>query len=246
MEYNSFSMRQVDGNELWTMREYLSPAQITGLIVGGNFCLHVIPIYNDEYFEVGIRAKANDLGNLTESLRYLADWMDNSIEILAENAPQSEITREDTVNMIRTNNYALWTYNGRFQGDTRLLDLYGFKRQQVLLEFIQGIVTICQAFNVASTDVIAACPITRRGEYYTIGFNDIILKLILLPEQPRYLPMFPIEGQNNVFPMIPALMNNDEIIEDNDTDNDNGDDYNFDDYDPYPDTPSPHGRRHFR
>ena len=90
-------------------------------------CLSDVPIFNGEYFEVD-------------------DFNADHENLIINNEPVDDIGREYYSRL----QYSIWIHNGRFVDEdrTNLCDLYGFQIEQQLKEFLQGILTMCNAFQV--------------------------------------------------------------------------------------------------
>lgn len=218
MEYNRFTLRDADNNELWSMTGIFSYPQIAGLIVGGNSCLYEIPIYNGEYFETTVRLKVYTLKDLTV-------FRDDSIQLLIEKVPRSDISRNMTLHYMGDKEFALWIYNDNYEDDVPLLDLYGFDNDNTLLEFLQAILTITFAFNVPSDNIIANTPLRMDGSYRAVALEQFTLTLPLLPNDEGGDRIYPIEGETTIYAEVPPLIFNPDYYDDRNDHEDTNDDY---------------------
>lgn len=204
MEYENLSLCREDGQPIWTIRQELSAPLLAGLIVGGNFCLYQIPEYNGEYFEITV----NDLYrqfNVVPTFLQRIDTIDELNEYSTEaELIDSDISLDDTsknsaLQSIGDNSYALYVKNGKSDTDEELItyvDLYGFDSIEDMSEFIQGILTMSQAFNVNYHDFILHCPFNYQEESYAIeGYPLPILRLTNDKDD-----VYPLDDMGILFP----------------------------------------------
>ena len=176
--YDSLSLNR-DKVIIWTMTGPFSKYLISGLIIAGNLSLWWTKTYGWEYLMVEYFENAN---------RQIKERVNNSYDILPDiitltNIPLYDISHNYTVKVTDLSKYVIWIFNGYLVDDNEninLYDLYEFNSDNDLTEFIQGISSMCNAFNLDITKIILACPLHNDNPYY---IEDI--KLSTLSDLPN-------------------------------------------------------------
>lgn len=163
--YNSVSL-YIEGSLLWTLSGPISGNLVAGIAVMISILINktsksnVIRIINDTYI---INISLNDPDSL--------------------NLAFSQYLIADQISLPNFNDYHPDNYNyGLFIKHHNLYNLYTFSDP----EFIQGIITICDAFNVDFRDYVAGMPfkyINQNKIYYAIE-GYIITSLKSEPRVP--------------------------------------------------------------
>ena len=172
--YDSLSLSKTDNSSVWTMRGPFSAPLTAGFVVAGNLCIWWASNYAwehliIEYFENATR-------QIKERVIHSYDIALNVV--IFTNIPSHDISYDYTISETDPSKYVIWIFNGYFPGEEEqisLYDLYEFDTDIDLSEFIQGISTICQAFNVDIGKIILACPLHNRCSHY---IQDITLPIL--------------------------------------------------------------------
>lgn len=172
--YESISLTHRDKSYIWTMNGPFSPSLTAGLVIAGNLSLSWVKSYGWEYFTVEY---------FDSPTRHIKERVNHSYDIAIDvviftNTPVYHISYSYTIAEADPSKYAIWIFNGYFRDDDEhieLFDLYEFNTCVDLVEFAQGISTICNAFNIDITKIILACPIHNKYSYHIGGINLPIL-----------------------------------------------------------------------
>ena len=184
--YGSITFRNNNDQLIWTMNGPFSPPLLIGLLAGGISCTYEIADYNGQYFVL-----SNDRQNIRVNH---PSNIDNEYTKLT-NIPIYQLIRTYNTN----STYSVWIYNGETNDRYLLYDLYGFETIQELKEFLQGVLTMCNAFNVDPDNIIASCPIIAiEGTYNYLAIEGIILPL--LPEELGGYFIYPLDEEGLIFP----------------------------------------------
>lgn len=145
------------------------------LFTGGNIALDFIHEQTGMYFEYEYPGNPRRVVADTELRRYFAR---NEVRI---GDPVPDLTLGFTLNWLHTTKftvpYGIWITNRDL--DYEAADLYVFNTLEDLTNFIRGILTMCQAFNVSYSQVILFKPLAYHREqtpemtYYNIGGFDL-------------------------------------------------------------------------
>lgn len=173
--YDSFSLCRRDNSSIWTIGGPFSPALVAGLIIAGNISLWLSKDYGWEHFMIEYSENPT---------RHIRERVNNAYNIgldaaIFTNIPIHEISSSYTAAEINPSTYAIWIFNGYF-GENRkrnsLYDLYEFNKKDDILEFIQGISTICSAFNLDISQIILTYPLHNNRSYFV---TEILLPVLI-------------------------------------------------------------------
>ena len=216
---------------------YLGREQLSiGLIIGASLCHQHIALpgnidhfmlryYNNEEKDRNYNPIIlEDYIFTISDIKYPFSW---GGKVILENVPVNEITHSYTIK--NTNfTYSVWLLIGN-----NTANLYEFHENNDIAEFLRGILTICNAFNLDPARIILACPLHDGYPYYIEGIT-----LPILPPFPGMDLIFPIDDDGKIFQMLPYnqigdVFNDDELYNNNDHDGWDNDRYGTTDDDNY-------------
>ena len=238
-EYLELSLLLADDRELWNLTLDVGFKHINmGLAIGVVACLsfmkdvyafdlremtrnvevYIILTYY-EYTARGIysdrilrRKRIDELSDLPVQIGWPGVIMLSNISV-------SDITHTLTV---RNTNFmhSFWIRNKlNLEENSNTANLYEFENKDDIEEVLQGVLTMCNAFNLDPDAVILACPLHDGYPYYIEGIN-----LPILPAFPQSGPIYPIDDEGTTFESLPYNQIGDIIL---------GQDFHRDDWDNY-------------
>lgn len=195
-----------NGVRLWSIDRPDSKYLDAGLIIGGLVCLFVTDNTRN-YFEFEYNNHVMHGGRM--QLELIRQRVDNILtinngllsynEVRAENIPLNVITHISTVNKFRYNfGCCIWIRSPRTMTFSPEYNLYEFETIRDMEEFLQGVLTMCDAFNVDPNESILACPLYDGYPHYIEGVN-----LPILPADEGGSPTDPLDEAGTTFPTLP-------------------------------------------
>ena len=184
--YDLFALRDETDETIWAIRQLISNDLMHGLVAATRLGLLESYDYDGEYMEVHT---VNDPhGDENIRIRELDDLPRN--RLILKSMEYRHITRRLTLDYAREGYYYSWVFNGR---DYDLVESFS-------PEFFQGVLTMCNAFNMSVNNVLVACPL-YNGQYYQIEG----VQLPLLPEEMDGDAIGPLDPNWTVFPKLPDI-----------------------------------------
>ena len=179
--YDSLTFKDKFGTDIWSLTGKFSNELTNGMIMAACVGLIKANNFDGEYFVVHsvqpVQGRWDFLIQTEPS-----ELLSNLIE--AADLSAATRSRKNTIkDYVRDDSYYVWLYNGIRDH----CDLVKFRTP----EFIQGVLTMCNAFRLPYQDVILACPLSD-GIYYRIQG----VRLPLLPEKhgKRFIHSEDLEG----------------------------------------------------
>lgn len=224
--YDSINFIDKYGKRLWSMKGPFSYLLVLGLLAGGIGCLHNIQGLHQHHFEL------TTMGPYKLHMKIFHPSRIANNEIIKLIHISGTLLSRLFGPLDKVSPYSLYINS---YGHPEY-DLYAFQTELDLQQFLQGVLTMCNAFNVDPANIIPACPIFQTEEMYNyLAVEGVILPL--LPEAPGREFIYPIDNEGIIFPAIPATqdreLNNAYYNELNNDDELNEDFYNRDDEDDY-------------
>lgn len=184
--YDLFSI-QTRNNHLWSIQRPISNELMNGFMAGAILGLKSSQNYSGEYIEVHTENEDKEENEYIQP-NEITDLPSNLVN--KSHVSYDMITRRNTLDKAKRNVYQIWIYNGEDY------DLYEFRT----MEFLQGLLTMCRAFNLDYDYVILAAPL-YNGQYFRIEG----IKLPLLPEISNDPPIVALDQNWTIFPNLPNI-----------------------------------------
>lgn len=159
-----------EGAILWRMQGHFSIALFSGLVIGGLFSIKTWEVnlpertIIDSYLIVDGKNIYDINDVLEQKVPELVEFLDGT-----DRAP---VTKRDPRLRRIINEYAVWVH---LQAEDEKIALFSFPTEIQVREFLQGIFTMCDAFNIPREAALYCAPFHGDEDYAIQGMNLPIL-----------------------------------------------------------------------